>query len=165
MNHPNVVIPRRMTARLEGSFCVFLIGMRINRPWKFHRWLPVFRAMPRMLAELKRQPELGLLGGDVWFGRTLLTLQYWRSFEALTRYARDPELAHLPAWKYFRENVGDSGDVGIWHETYLVEDGRYETIYHNMPPFGLGQVGELVEATGYRMGAAGRALGEGGTPS
>ena len=160
MNAPNVIIPRRMTARLEGNFCVFLIGMRINRPWKIHRWWPVLTAMPRMLAELKRQPELGFLGGDSWLGRTGLMLQYWRSFEALTRYARDPDLAHLPAWKRFRENVGDSGDVGIWHETYLVEDGKYETIYHNMPPFGLGQVGDLTEITSRRMTAAQRVEGE-----
>ena len=49
--------------------------------------------------------------------------------------------------------------MGIWHETYRVESGHYETIYHNMPPFGLGQVAELVEATGYRMSAAGRVRG------
>lgn len=161
MNPHSTIIPRRMTARLEGSFCVFLVGMRINRPWRFHRWLPVFRAMPRMLKELERKPEIGFLGGDVWFGRTMLLLQYWRSFEALTRYARAPDLAHLPAWKQFRDHVGDSGDVGIWHETYQIESGRYETIYHNMPPFGLGKVGELVEATGYRMSAAGRVRGAG----
>lgn len=37
-----MVIPKRMTAEMEGSFCVFLIGMRINRPLRFHKWLPVF---------------------------------------------------------------------------------------------------------------------------
>ena len=41
-----MVIPKRMTAKMEGSFCVFLIGMRINRSWKMHKWLPVFLAMP-----------------------------------------------------------------------------------------------------------------------
>ena len=60
MNAFNAVIPRRMTARMEGSFCVFLIGMRINRSRKIHRWLPVFLTRPRMLAELKRRPELGV---------------------------------------------------------------------------------------------------------
>ena len=104
-----------MTARLEGSFCVFLIGMRVNRLWKVHRWLPVARAMPRMLAELRRHPELSLLGAHGWFGgRTLMVQQYWRSFEALTDYARRSDLAHLPAWNRFRQSVGDSGDVGIF---------------------------------------------------
>ena len=150
---------KRMTARLEGPFCVFLIGMRINRPWKVHKWLPIGRDMPRMLAELKRRPELGLLGGHMWFGRTTLMLQYWRSFEALTEYARRPDLAHLPAWNRFRRHVGDSGDVGIYHETYRVEDGRYEVIYHHMPPFGLGGVGELFEIGGQHQSAAGRMQG------
>ena len=152
---------RRMTARLEGGFCVFLIGMRINRPWMPHKWLPVLGDMPRMLAELSRRPELGYLGGHLWFGRTTLALQYWRSFEALTEYARRPDLAHLPAWQRFRRRAGDSPDVGIWHETYRVADGQYETIYHHMPPFGLGRVGELTEITGYRHSASGRLQGPG----
>jgi Monooxygenase af470-like len=59
----------------------------------------------------------------------------------------------LPAWARFRRNIGDSGDVGIWHETYLISEGQYENIYHNMPPFGLGRVGQLVEATGHRESA------------
>src|SRR4029450_11788794 len=62
-----MVIPKRMTAKMEGSFCVFLIGMRINRSWKMHKWLPVFLAMPRRLTELRRQPDLGFIGGHVWF--------------------------------------------------------------------------------------------------
>ena len=27
------VIPTRMTAEIKGDFVVFLIGMRINKPW------------------------------------------------------------------------------------------------------------------------------------
>ena len=42
----------RLTAAIEGDFVVFLIGMRINRPLKAHKWLPVIRAMPRMIEEL-----------------------------------------------------------------------------------------------------------------
>ena len=58
-----MVIPKRMTAEMEGSFCVFLIGMRINRAWKIHKWWPVFSSMGRMLRELRAQPDLGFLGG------------------------------------------------------------------------------------------------------
>ena len=47
------VVPQRMAAQIEGDFVVFLIGMRINKPWKLHKWLPVFLAMPRMLKELR----------------------------------------------------------------------------------------------------------------
>ena len=42
----------RLTADLEGDFAVFLIGMRINKPWKIGKWWPVAQAMPRMLREL-----------------------------------------------------------------------------------------------------------------
>ena len=37
------VVPKRVTAEIEGDFVVFLIGLRINKPWKVHKWLPVFR--------------------------------------------------------------------------------------------------------------------------
>jgi hypothetical protein len=42
-------IDRRLTARIEGDFIVFMIGMRINRFWKLHRWIPVVAAKPKML--------------------------------------------------------------------------------------------------------------------
>jgi Domain of unknown function (DUF4188) len=142
------IIPQRMTATVEGEFCLFLIGMRINRPLKVHKWLPVAMAMPRMLRELEAHKELGLLGGHLWFGRTTISLQYWRSINHLTEYAANKNLAHLPAWVAFTRAIGNSGDVGIWHETYCVKPGTFETIYHNMPPFGLGRVGTLTPATG-----------------
>ena len=145
-----------MTATMEGEFCVFLIGMRINRPLKIHKWLPVMMAMPRMLRELQAHKELGLLGGDFWLGRTIISLQYWRSFDHLTAYASSKDREHLPAWAAFKRAVGDSGDVGIWHETYTVKPGTYETIYHNMPPFGLGRAGTLVPATGRYQSAKDR---------
>ena len=52
-------INKRMTGRMDGEFVVFLIGMRVNKPWKIWKWLPVATAMPRMLIELAKQPELG----------------------------------------------------------------------------------------------------------
>ncbi len=143
-------------ARLDGEFVVFLIGMRINRLWKVHRWLPVVFAMPRMLRELEAKPELGLLGYDQWPGRTFLMLQYWRSMDALLSYAKSRDAAHLPAWRSFNKLVGTNGDVGIWHETYRVRQGDYENIYVNMPTFGLGKVGELLEAGGKREHAKDR---------
>ena len=41
------VIDKRMAAELDGEFVVFLIGMRINKPWKVRAWWPVFGAMPK----------------------------------------------------------------------------------------------------------------------
>lgn len=119
---------------------VFLIGMRINQLHKVNQWLPVFTAMPKMINELMRQPELGLLARPRTFlsGRTGVLVQYWKSFEALDAYARDADRAHLPAWKEFNRRTRDNGAVGIYHETYRVPADRIETIYGNMPTFGLG---------------------------
>jgi hypothetical protein len=151
------IIPQRMTAHIEGDFVVFLIGMRINKLHKIHEWWPVTRAMPRMLRELDANPELGLLGHQFWLGgRNVLVVQYWRSMEQLMRYAHDREAAHLPAWREFNRRIGTSDSVGIWHETYHVPAGQHESIYFNMPRFGLGKAAELVEAKGRRRTAAGR---------
>ena len=148
------VIPQRMAAQIEGDFVVFLIGMRINKPWKLHKWLPVFLAMPRMLKELERRPESGFLGAV--FGPKVI-VQYWRSFEHLETYARSTEGAHWPAWVAFNKRMAKSrADVGIWHETYLVRAHEYEAVYSGMPPFGLGKIGKLVPATGHRDTARGR---------
>jgi len=137
---------QRMSARLEGDFVVFLIGMRFNKPWRVDRWGPVVQAMPRMLRELAARPELGYLHGESWFGRTTLMLQYWRSLDQLLAYAKARDAQHLPAWAAFNRAVGKDGSVGIWHETYLVGPGRYENVYVNMPPFGLGVAAELLPA-------------------
>ena len=101
----------RLTAPLEGEFVVFLIGMRINRPWKIHKWLPVARAMPRMVKELLAKPDAGLLGSEMWSGRTSLMIQYWRSTEHLLDYANNRDAEHLPAWKAFNQAIGANGDV------------------------------------------------------
>jgi hypothetical protein len=52
--------------------------------------------------------------------------------------------------------VGTDGSVGIWHETYKASAGSYESIYANMPPFGLGKAGKLQPARGRKHSAAGR---------
>jgi hypothetical protein len=140
------VVPERVTAEIEGDFVLFLIGMRINKPWRPDKWLPVFLAMPRMLKELEaRGAASGFLGA---FSAGFTIVQYWRSFEALEAYARDREGAHWPAWTAFNRRMKNSrGDVGIWHETYLIGAGRYETIYSGMPPTGLAKAARSRPAT------------------
>jgi hypothetical protein len=144
----------RLTATLEGDFVVFLIGMRINKPLLIHKWLPVAQAMPRMLKELGRQPELGFIHAEMWFSRTIVLVQYWRSMEQLLAYAKSKDAEHLPAWRSFNQAVGIDGSVGIWHETYKVSAGNYESVYVNMPRFGLGRAGVLQPASGGRESAS-----------
>ena len=142
------VIADRLTAQVDGEFVVFLIGMRINRMWKVHKWLPVALAMPRMLRELQSDPQSGFLGVESWIGNPTISLQYWRSFEHLEKYAKDSARLHRPAWAAFNRAVASNGDVGIWHETYRVRPGDFECIYNNMPPFGLAKATNAVSAKG-----------------
>jgi hypothetical protein len=153
------VIKEGMAVQAEGDFVVFLIGMRINKLWKPWKWFPVFNAMGGMIRELSANPESGFLGARLAFAspRSPVVIQYWRSFEALERYARAKDQRHLPAWAKFNRAVGSNGDVGIWHETYLIPAGGYEAIYNNMPRVGLGAAFELVPAMGRRKTAGQRA--------
>jgi hypothetical protein len=153
------IIAQRVTADVDSEVVVFLIGMRINKPWKIHKWLPVASAMPRMVTELYANPGSGFLGAEQWFGRTTVMLQYWRSFDALESYAKDRTQQHLPAWAAFNRAVGSNGDVGIWHETYRIRPGDYECIYNNMPAFGLAKATRLVPVAGSRESAVGRLKG------
>ena len=143
------VVPGRFTARIDEPFVVFIIGMRVNRPLQVRKWVPTAMAMGPMLRELYNNPQKGFLGAEqffYWPGVALL--QYWRSFEDLERFARNPNDPHLPAWQRFNKVVKSDGSVGIWHESYLVEPGNYEVIYNNMPVFGLARATEHVRAVG-----------------
>lgn len=139
---------QRLTAHLEGDFVVFMLGLRLNRPWLVHRWWPMYKLLPPMLRQLAAHPETGYLHGELWYGRTILSVQYWRSWEALQAFAHDKQSLHVPAWKEFNRQIGLRGEMGIFHETYLVKAGHYENIYHNMPPFGLGVPGVLSDTRG-----------------
>ena len=149
----------RFTADLSSlgdDVVVFLIGMRINKPWKVHAWWPVFVAMPTMLRHLTEHPEKGLLGYQQAFFPSPMLVQYWRSFEDLQRFARDREDPHLEPWRQFNKRIGSSGDVGIWHETYRVSTANIETIYGNMPPYGLAAATAAVPIRRGRDSAAAR---------
>ncbi|MBI1281696.1 MAG: DUF4188 domain-containing protein [Anaerolineaceae bacterium] len=155
------VIPGRFTAQIDEPFVVFLIGMRVNKLLAVQKWLPPAQAMGTMLRELYSHPEKGFLGGQSYmFWRGTLMVQYWRSFEDLEHFARHPSDPHLAAWKRFNQSVGADGSVGIFHETYMVEPGKYEAVYGNMPVFGLAAATKHVPAVGRRETARRRLGGE-----
>ncbi len=116
---------------------VFVIGMRVNRWRRVRSWWPTLVAMPRMLKELS-SADAGLLNAELlWRGRAFVVVQYWRSAEELGAYARDSRFQHAPAWGAFNKKAAATGDVGIFHETYVVSRDAIESLYGNMPPFGL----------------------------
>jgi hypothetical protein len=116
---------------------VFLIGMHVNKPWRIGTVLWVVGAMPRMLTELGRERERGLLGARLllgWGGPALV--QYWRDVDSLYAYASARDGEHRPAWaEYNRRARASGGAVGVWHETYPVRGA--ETVYVDVPALGL----------------------------
>ncbi|WP_189189101.1 DUF4188 domain-containing protein [Streptomyces albiflavescens] len=138
-------VPGLTTAGAEGDVVVLLIGMRINHFWAVHHWLPVLLAMPRMLRELGKDKSRGLLGHVLLTAspRTYYVVQYWESKEKLYSYAHSPDMFHHKAWARInrQERAGKLRQhVGRWHEAYVVPEGSYESIYADMPAFGLAAV-------------------------
>ena len=153
------VIAGRVTAQIEAPYVVFIIGIRVNKVLAIKKWLPTFKAMRPMLQTLIEHPEKGFLGGERYgYWRGAMVIQYWRSFEDLEKFARSPSELHLKSWQWFNKAVGSDGTVGIWHETYEVSAG--ETIYENMPLFGLAKATKSVPAKG-GMVTARRRIGKG----
>jgi hypothetical protein len=149
MLRSNTVVQGRQTAKLDSARVLFLIGMRFNNLWRIDKWAWFLSTMPSMLAELESKPEAGLL----WYrnyisGRMLMVQQYWQSFDKLLAYAQDKEGKHFPAWARFNRTLAKDGTIGIWHETYLIEPGKFECIYGDMPPFGLAAATTMVKAEG-----------------
>jgi hypothetical protein len=147
-------INRRIAASIEGDVVVFLIGARLNRWWKLPKSLWFLWSMPKMLAEVAAKPGNGFLG---WQPLSLTSnVQYWRSIEQLTAYSRDRDQTHYPYWARFNKEIGSNGDIGIWHETFMVRAGEYECIYNNMPLRGLAKAGKHIDAVGRASTATGR---------
>lgn len=133
------IFPGRFTTENKEDIVVFIIGMRFNNRLAVNKWLPVFSAMPGMIQELyTHKEELGFLSMESYYGlRTTTMIQYWRSADDLLAYARNDK--HLTAWKKFNTSVRNNAAVGIYHETFQVQQGQYESVYVNMPFYGLGK--------------------------
>lgn len=148
----------RWTAELDGDFVVFLIGAMVHDPAVAAEATVLLMAMTEMLDELEADPSKGLLGytrhGQAGQG---VIVQYWRSFEALESYARDPGARHAPVWRAWNRLASDDRDgAGIWHETFKVAAGGYEAVYQNTPVIGLQRAGRPVTVTEARDSARAR---------
>ncbi|HEX5018373.1 MAG TPA: DUF4188 domain-containing protein [Actinomycetes bacterium] len=150
--------PGRWTAEVEGDFVVFLIGALDHDPEVSTEASELLYAMSEMLDELEADPSKGLLGytrhGEPGAG---VIVQYWRSFDALENYARNPDARHQPVWRAWNRLAADARNgAGIWHETFLVKAGNYEAIYQNMPVTGLQKAGRALTVTEAKESARAR---------
>lgn len=153
----------RYTAHIEGDFVVFLIGARINSWRKLLKLAWIGQANNAMFSVLESNPEYGFLGRETFTRnrfRESINITYWRSYEHLERFARSKDDPHLEAWRRFNREVANDGSFGIWHETYLVKAGSYETVYGNMPRFGLAKAAEHLPLNGRKHAARERLTGD-----
>ena len=161
----------RRTHAYDGPLAVFMVGLRLHRPWRVGIAGRAFWAMTRMIAELERNKaaaergeddSLGYLGSRVSVHLSGVTvISWWRSTEDIYAYANSGRQEHRPAWlDFYRAAKADPEAVTIWHETYAVSPGGAESLYAGPRPFGLGAiagtvpVGRRGETARQRLGSA-----------
>ena len=149
----------RWTAEIDGDFVVFLIGAMAHDPVGSPEATRLLMTMSDMLGELLSDPSKGLLAFSTYgtAANGAVLIQYWRSFDALEAYARDPGAKHAPVWREWNRLAADErSGAGIWHETYKVGAGSFEAVYQNMPVMGLQQAGRPITVSEARDSARAR---------
>lgn len=177
-NQPKIMTGRRAARVLPSStdnkdedVVVFLIGIRLNHPWKLtNNFAKAGRAMSEIEQELRDHPETGCLGSESFVGShtsgsTLLLVQYWKSSEHLEKYAQSSSNKHYGPWRRLMILGKKSIELGFWHETFVVRGGDYEAIYVNCPLFGLANARGVVSEPASRMrstmrGRLGKGVGD-----
>ncbi len=140
----------RVTATLPDSvaeLCLLRFGL-VARRWPA---VPFLRRMCNGAVRWANSPEsqeAGLLHSEsfrlAWNHAGLL--QYWRSFAELDAWShRTP---HSDWWRQINDRIRRKGDIGVYHETFLVPRSSYESIFVNCPPVGGMAFGALGAPTG-----------------
>src|SRR3954454_15190569 len=90
LSKENVMV-ERVTHAYEGPLAVFLIGLRVHKPWRVGVVGTAVRAVARMIAELERNKaaaargeveSLGYLGSrSTVHGLGTTMIQWWRSVD------------------------------------------------------------------------------------
>lgn len=138
----------QVSNQIEEPYILLFLGIRVNHFHLFWKWIPTVLASFPMVYSLVRHRAAGFLGGQAFFFRPGLGIvQYWRSFDDLERFARSKKHPHLKGWRWYNKAIGASGQVGLFHEVFLIKPGGQEAVYDNMPPFGLSLAAKHVPAT------------------
>ena len=80
-----------------------------------------------------------LVGQHPGRGNYLVQLSYWKSLDHLRDFSA--RSVHADSRRWWERTRKQWPHLGIFHETYVVPPGHYETIYENLHPFGMGQIG------------------------
>ena len=118
---------------------LFLIGMRINKPWRPDLLATGFLRDARNKANRRETWDLGFLVLWLIFDpRGPWLVHDWDSVEQMYAYASSQN-GRAPCGmdtQFNQRALEVPGAVGIWNETFQV--ARAESVYVGMPPSGLG---------------------------
>lgn len=164
------ILPGRITAQMsmqiEEPFIMLILGIRVNDFRLFWKWIPTALYSLPMLYTLIRHRAAGFLGGQAtYFWPGIGLIQYWRTFEDLERFARSKEHPHFGAWRWYNKAIGTKGSVGLWHEVFLVKPLCHETVYENMPLFGMAAATKPIPVTEQHKTISRLRLGEKDAPA
>ncbi|SMR58500.1 unnamed protein product [Zymoseptoria tritici ST99CH_1E4] len=169
LTNPNMsnIIPGKFSAQIpqpDGTFSaqpanssivVFHIGARTNHPMGllapgYKDLGGYFQSMATELDE--RAEEFGFLGMTSWLDAASrsssngnLSVGYFRTLEGLQAFAHS-EL-HRKAWDWWNRTVKQHSHLSIYHETFEVPKGAWETIYANSHREGLASAMFKVEGS------------------
>jgi hypothetical protein len=116
---------------------VFLIGIRINHPLGLLAPGVTKLQMPEMIKDLEEHSEeYGFLGMTNWLNASdrttnseLLQVCYFRNNEGLQKFAHSK--LHRDNWDWYNRHIKEIPHISIYHETYHVPKGNWESIYVN----------------------------------
>ena len=145
----------KFTADVKEPLILFTIGGQVNNLLKVYKWFYIAWNYLAMIRWLGKHPESGYLNGHLYmrvFPFGMMLMSYWRSWDDLEQFARFKEGTHLKTWVRYMRNADPS--LAIWHETYVIEPGKFEVVYGNCAPYGLSKAtGAIRCRDGSTMGA------------
>jgi heme-degrading monooxygenase HmoA len=130
----------------DEQVVVFLLGSRSSHPRG--RFTPGFKVMGAYITDMwldldKNQQINGFLGKSPLLhatnesaGNTMCWLSYWKDMDSLQAFANSPVHKEGMSW-YLKTALKEHPSIGIMHETYRIPRGYWESVSHNMRPFGL----------------------------
>ncbi len=145
---------RRAVAELPESvneLCLVRFGLLAHRL----SGVPVVRRYARAVEDAAAKAT-GLFHSErLSFGwKHIGFLQYWSSFDALNTWSH--AAPHSDWWRAALDRMRTKGDIGVYHEAYVVPRSGVESIYLDCDGIGLARFGTLAEPIGTRTTARDR---------
>ena len=129
----------------KNDIVVFLIGTRSNHPMGM--FAPGVKDINEYFGQMakdldKHADEFGFLGMTSWLNSSnrktnneIMQVCYFRSVEGLHKFAHSEY--HRKGWDWWNKNFKSFPYMSIYHETYHVPKGNWESIYVNSHVSGL----------------------------